>query len=55
MNDTEIWPLTEDTVARLLPGRGTPDVKDDYEGNGRRKTPRFPFSGKVELWVGRSC
>ena len=49
MNATEICPLTEEAVARLLAGREliTPDV----EGNGRRKTPRWPFPGTVELWI----
>ena len=49
MDATEICPLTEEAIAKLLGDRNItpPDPKD----NGRRRTPRWPFPGTVELWV----
>lgn len=49
MKVSEICPLTEDAVAKLLASRKlpAPDVKTD----GRRKAPRWPFPGAAELWI----
>jgi hypothetical protein len=49
MDATEICPLTEDAVAKLLTYRR---VKKSNAGpRGRRKTARWPFPGTVELWI----
>lgn len=49
MDATEICPLTEEAVATLLASRGgDPTAKG---GDPRRKVPRWPFPGTVELWV----
>ena len=49
MDATEIKPLTEEAVASLLADQETqiPDV----QANGRRRAPRWPFPGTVEMWV----
>ena len=49
MDATEICPLTEDAVAKLLTHRR---IKKSNAGpRGRRKTTRWPFPGTVELWI----
>jgi len=49
MEATEIYPLTEQAIAKLLEGRNTrlPDTK----GKARRSVKRWPFPGTVELWI----
>ena len=49
MDATEIKPLTEETVARILADQETqiPSVG----ANGRRRAPRWPFPGTVEMWL----
>ena len=49
MDATEIVSLTEEAVARLLAGRNAEDA--DTSANGRRKAPRWPFPGQVQLWI----
>lgn len=49
MDATEIRHLTEDTVAELLDGRQARQV--DQTADGRRRTPRWPFPGQVQLWI----
>ena len=49
MDTTEICALTERALARMLAGRaGDPN---GAKPGGRRKAPRWPFPGTVELWV----
>lgn len=49
MDAVEICPLTKRTIAKLIAVRharaGGANV------NGRRKAPRWPFPGTVELWI----
>lgn len=49
MDADEIQPLSADTIAKLVadsqPGDAAP------EGNGKRRAPRWPFPGAIELWV----
>ena len=49
MEITEICPLTEEAVAKLLAGRNT--RQPDTKGKARRKVTRWPFTGTVELWI----
>ncbi len=49
MEITEICPLTEEAVAKLLAGRNT--RQPDTRGKARRKVTRWPFPGTVELWI----
>ncbi|UCE62094.1 MAG: PilZ domain-containing protein [Phycisphaerales bacterium] len=50
MDATEISPLTEEAIAKLLDDRNVRTPSKPYD-NGRRQTPRWPFPGTVELWV----
>ena len=49
MDATEICPLTEEAIEKLLSARmlGT----SEPTGNGRRRAQRWPFPGTVELWI----
>ena len=49
MDATEIKPLTEEAVARILADREA-QIPGNVE-NGRRKAPRWPFPGTVEMWL----
>ncbi len=49
MDATEISPLTEEAIAKLLADRNI--VLPEPHDNGRRRAPRWPFPGTVELWV----
>ena len=49
MDTTEICPLSKEAVSKLLLERAG-DV-DEGALNGRRKAPRWPFPGTVELWI----
>ncbi|MHC4697469.1 MAG: PilZ domain-containing protein [Planctomycetota bacterium] len=49
MDATEISPLTEEAIARLLAGRQRPP--SEPATNGKRRTPRWPFPGTVQLWI----
>ncbi len=49
MEAAEICPLARDTLAELLTGRNT--TAADKAGKRRRKVPRWPFPGTVELWI----
>ena len=49
MDATEIRRLTEDAVAELLAGRQVRAA--DSSADARRKTPRWPFPGQVQLWI----
>ncbi|MBU0716761.1 MAG: PilZ domain-containing protein [Planctomycetes bacterium] len=49
MDATEICPLTEEAIARLLTGRNIDATEPST--NGRRQSARWPFPGPVELWV----
>ena len=49
MDATEIFRLTEDAVERLLTERAGAD-QSSFD-SCRRKTPRWPFPGTVELWI----
>ena len=49
MDATEIKPLTEEAVASILA-----DQEGEIPGNldyGRRRAPRWPFPGTVEMWL----
>ena len=49
MDADEIQPLTAETISRLL---SSPAVGDGTSGDlGRRRHPRWPFPGAVELWL----
>ena len=49
MDATEISPLTEEAITKLLVGR---DVRAaDCSADRRRRAPRWPFPGTVELWI----
>ena len=50
METIEIFPLTEENVARLLQARNPPAPKKRKDGS-RRLLPRWPFPGTVELWI----
>ncbi len=49
MDITEISPLTEEAVARLLADRAR--APSGPVTNGKRRTPRWPFPGTVQLWI----
>ena len=49
MDTSEICALTEDAVAKLLAERAA--QASGSGTNGRRKAPRWPFPGTVELWI----
>lgn len=49
MDTSEICALTQEAVMKLLAERAA--RAGDYGVNGRRKAPRWPFPGTVELWV----
>ena len=49
MDATEISPLTEEAIARGLIGRESPVAEP--KTNGRRRAPRWPFPGTVQLWI----
>ena len=49
METLEICRLTEEAVAKVLADRG-PHVSQT-KPQGRRRTPRWPFPGTVELWI----
>ena len=49
MNTTEVFPLTEKAIAKLLRSR-TSTLSADA-GRGRRNAERWPFPGVVELWI----
>lgn len=49
MDITELTPLTEDAIARLLASRAEPLSKP--AANGKRRAPRWPFPSTVQLWI----
>ena len=49
MDATEFCVITKQNVADLLAGRKTGETT--APGRERRKTPRWPVPGTVELWV----
>jgi len=49
MEATEIYPLTEKSIAKLLEGRNA--RQPDTKGKARRSVKRWPFPGTVELWI----
>ena len=49
MEATEICPLTKATIAELLQGREA-DLAE-YASDERRRSPRWPFPGTVEVWI----
>ena len=49
MKTTEIRPLTQQNLSRLIAGREARAPK--MESNGRRKVKRWPFPGTAELWI----
>lgn len=49
MDATEIIPLTEEAVGKLLVDRDPREV--DPSANGKRAVARWPFPGTVELWL----
>ncbi len=49
MDTSEFCALTEKAVERLLAMRAA--TTGQSAENGRRKTPRWPFPGTVELWI----
>jgi len=49
METIEICRLSEQVIARLLAARVP--RRATHAGNGRRKMPRWPFPGTVELWI----
>jgi len=49
MDATEICPLTEEAIGRLLAGRSIELCQPGT--NGRRVAPRWPFPGTVEMWL----
>ena len=57
MNALEIVPLTREAVAALLAERAA--RPRDAQRPGRRKYPRWPFAGTIEMWytdpAGRAC
>lgn len=49
MDADEIQPLSAKTLAKVLAGyRASAQAPEE---RGRRKRPRWPFAGAVELWV----
>lgn len=53
MDATEICPLTEEAVAKLLTGRQA--IRPNAGPKGRRRATRWPFPGTVELWIPEDC
>ena len=49
MEVTEIYPLTEDAIAKLLADREAGASSSNTRE--RRKVARWPFPGTVELWI----
>ncbi len=49
LNDSEISSLTEEAVATLLKDRAA-RRPDDRPAKEKRKHPRWPFPGQVQLW-----
>ena len=49
MDATEIRQLTKDAIMGLLKGQQVREA--DPGTNGRRRTPRWPFPGQVQLWI----
>lgn len=49
MKITEICALSREAIETLLAGRRT--VAPDNHQRGRRRAPRWPFPGTVELWI----
>lgn len=49
MESVEVCSLTEASIAKLLTGRH--ERKSDAAVGGRRKMPRWPFPGTVQLWI----
>lgn len=49
MDATEIVPLTREGLAALLARREASGQDEGF--NGRRRYPRWPFPGTVELWI----
>ena len=48
MSTEEIVKLTREGVQDLIRNQSEPS--DDYDGTNRRRQPRWPFPGTVELW-----
>lgn len=48
MKTSEIVPVTRRALARLFHMRG---LNSDGEHRGKRRCPRWPFPGAVELWA----
>lgn len=49
MTVSEFQPLTRATIGRLLRGRALPGPGAGL--HRRRRMPRWPFSGQVEMWL----
>ncbi len=49
MKTAEVVPLTEKAVGRLLRSREA--ARPSKGAPGKRRTPRWPFPGVVELWL----
>ena len=49
METIEIFPLTEEAVSELLSERE--EINAVCNERARRKHPRWPFPGTVELWI----
>ena len=49
MEATGICPLTQKAVQELLAARAS--QSEGHNGKERRRAPRWPFAGTVELWV----
>lgn len=49
MDADEILPLTRDHIRNLLQSR--PSDGGEGEDLGKRRLPRWPFPGAVELWI----
>ncbi len=49
MDATEIVPLNETVLWDMLCGR---EECQSHNGRDKRKSPRWPFQGTVELWFG---
>ena len=53
MEAIDICRLSEQVVAKLLERRA-PRTSDHGTSDGRRRMPRWPFPGTVELWIPQS-
>ncbi len=49
MEATDICRLNRDVLAKLLADRAA--TQPHSHANGKRRTPRWPFPGTVELWA----